>query len=374
MDESDERPSERAAAAVRERLAAAREQAQGGPRGAPPSRIPRCAPPVAEPPLTAGAGEAYGAALAQLERSDLDAAETQLRLALARDDHRPEPWLELGILLVEGSRFDEALRPLQRAMELDPEGYEARRFLALCHQRTGRDPEAILAYRDFLERCPEQHQKVRLHAQRSLESLERSLGAAPAEDAESGLEEVPHELDLAAADREAGRRVRVGVAVLGALLLWGLLPGAGSSPAGRTPGPGGAVGSRAHAREVEDALEALRQGQPEALARLGGLVSRWRGEPVSDLLEEAVAALVEVGSLEAAEQLVNAYAAASRSPRQSSRVRVYLGVLAEAVRRLDPGLAREAVGRAQERVSPPRGPADRQAGEALGSLREGLAG
>jgi tetratricopeptide (TPR) repeat protein len=352
-------------------MAGERERAgSSGPRGAPPGRIPRCHPPAPAPPLAEGAATAYREALAAFERADWEAAETALRLALARDDHRSEPWLELGVLLAEVQRFEEALRPLERSLELDPAGYEARRFRALCLERLGRPEEAALAYRDFLDRCPEEHQKVRLHAERSLEALGGPADAlTPAVPGEGELEQVPAELEAEVREREEGRRFRLGVLALVLVLGFGLLPESSPGPAREGaprlgPGRKGSPG----AEEVAVAVAGLERGEPGAADRLGQLVSLWRGEPVTEALETAVEALARDGSPESSDQLVNCYATAARGGRRSSRVRAYMKVLAAALARLDAAVVQGSVGRARARVSPPQGPADQLVLEALAVL------
>ncbi len=162
---------------VRARLAEERAQALEGASRVTRETVARCRPPDPTPPGDPDAARRYRAALEALERDDPEAAETELRLALTRADRHAPTWIELGILLVESERWEEALRPLEEAARLDPQGCDAFRFLGIARERLGRVPEAIAAWRAALEVCPRDHDQTRRLAVVRLEGLERASGA-----------------------------------------------------------------------------------------------------------------------------------------------------------------------------------------------------
>jgi tetratricopeptide (TPR) repeat protein len=137
------------------------------------NRMPRLEPPRPEGP-DGEAGVAYREAVAALEAEDPEAAEAALRRSLSRDDTAPEAWRELGLLLVDLGRLDEAPRPLREALRRAPGDLESRRALAVAADRTGEVEVAHGAYQAFLDACPEtQYQRQRLHAERRLAALGR---------------------------------------------------------------------------------------------------------------------------------------------------------------------------------------------------------
>jgi tetratricopeptide (TPR) repeat protein len=83
-------------------------------------------------------------AYAGMGRWDDAIAASRQRLAVRAD---PSGWLNLGALLLTAGRFDEALPPLRRAVELDPASADARLDLGLCLIRLRRWGEAFLALR-----------------------------------------------------------------------------------------------------------------------------------------------------------------------------------------------------------------------------------
>jgi arylsulfatase A-like enzyme/Flp pilus assembly protein TadD len=84
----------------------------------------------------------YGEAAATLRRADQ--AERANPVVLAN----------LGIVLSEGGRPEEAVAPLRRALELDPDFHQARFNLAIAFARHGRMPEAAREAEDLLGRLP----------------------------------------------------------------------------------------------------------------------------------------------------------------------------------------------------------------------------
>jgi tetratricopeptide (TPR) repeat protein len=68
---------------------------------------------------------------------DLQRVEALLRRAVSLDAQLTKGFLELGILLSDQQRYDEAIQQLQRATELDPDLAAAHYRLAQAYQRTG---------------------------------------------------------------------------------------------------------------------------------------------------------------------------------------------------------------------------------------------
>ncbi len=156
------------------------------------SKISRCHPPREEGPR-GEANVSYQEALQALAAGDSAQAETALRRTIARDKRDPNAWRELAILLVENNRFDEAREPLERAISLDPDDFELHRFDAISHERLGEAERAILSYQRFLKGCPDdQHQRLRIHAEKRIEGLIRGdVEMAPSMIDHGEVEELP---------------------------------------------------------------------------------------------------------------------------------------------------------------------------------------
>ncbi|MCB9898872.1 MAG: tetratricopeptide repeat protein [Planctomycetes bacterium] len=85
----------------------------------------------------------------ELARGDLDAAEADLRRAVRELPELPEAHRNLGVLLGERRRFDEAIAECSRALQLFPGDLDALLNLALCEHASG-DAAAALDDLDVL--------------------------------------------------------------------------------------------------------------------------------------------------------------------------------------------------------------------------------
>jgi Tfp pilus assembly protein PilF len=80
-----------------------------------------------------------------------DSAEASYRLALSIDPNDSWSMNNLGLLLIDEGRYDEALPPLARAVELRPEAPAFANNLGVALERTGHPGSAAIAYRTALE-------------------------------------------------------------------------------------------------------------------------------------------------------------------------------------------------------------------------------
>jgi len=98
-------------------------------------------------PGAAGAAGAPGAPAAADET--LKTVESLLRRAVALDPKMTKAHLQLGILLAEQKRFDEAIPSLAEAVRLDPNLGQAHYRLAQAYQRTGQKELAAQSFAAF---------------------------------------------------------------------------------------------------------------------------------------------------------------------------------------------------------------------------------
>ena len=87
-------------------------------------------------------------------RGDRVEAERLMRVALETDASVPDFHNNLGLLLRDTRRIDEAIAAYRRALELEPRWMDAYSNLGLALQAAGRSDEAIAAYREALARDP----------------------------------------------------------------------------------------------------------------------------------------------------------------------------------------------------------------------------
>jgi Flp pilus assembly protein TadD len=85
------------------------------------------------------------------ESPDLPRIEALLRRASTLDPTLTRAFLELGILLSEAERYDEAIRELRRAVALDPDLAQAHYRLAQAYQRTGQQALAAEELKKFTQ-------------------------------------------------------------------------------------------------------------------------------------------------------------------------------------------------------------------------------
>jgi tetratricopeptide (TPR) repeat protein len=80
---------------------------------------------------------------------DLARVEALLKRAVALDPRLTNAFLELGILLSDGERYEEAIPELRRAIVLDPDLAQAHYRLARAYQRTGQQALAAKEFERF---------------------------------------------------------------------------------------------------------------------------------------------------------------------------------------------------------------------------------
>ena len=91
----------------------------------------------------------------QEQLGDQDAAESAYRAAVAEVADWADPWLNLGRLLVQASRFEAAIDPLQHAVELSPDDARAHSLLGVAHWNLEHVTEAIEVLGRAVELDPE---------------------------------------------------------------------------------------------------------------------------------------------------------------------------------------------------------------------------
>ena len=86
-----------------------------------------------------------------------------LKEAVAKDPKNVNAWIQLGNIMMDTSRFNEAIEAYQKALELDPKNVDVRVDMATCYRNSGKPDIAVKEYRKALELNP-QH----LHAHQNL--------------------------------------------------------------------------------------------------------------------------------------------------------------------------------------------------------------
>lgn len=112
-----------------------------------------------------------------------------LKEALAKDPKNVNAWINLGNMMMDTSRFGEAIDAYEKALAIDPKNIDVRVDLGTCYRNTGKPDIAIKEYRKALEINP-QH----LHAlknmgivyaydlrdsKEALKAFEKALSIAP---------------------------------------------------------------------------------------------------------------------------------------------------------------------------------------------------
>ena len=86
-----------------------------------------------------------------------------LKEALAKDPKNVNAWIQLGNVMMDTSRFNEAVEAYQKALDLDPKNVDVRVDMGTCYRNSGKPDIAVKEYRKALELNP-QH----LHAHQNL--------------------------------------------------------------------------------------------------------------------------------------------------------------------------------------------------------------
>jgi cytochrome c-type biogenesis protein CcmH/NrfG len=86
-----------------------------------------------------------------------------LREALAKDPKNVNAWISLGNMMMDSSRFSEAIDAYEKALAIDPGNVDVRVDMGTCYRNTGKPDLAVKEYRKALEVNP-QH----MHALKNL--------------------------------------------------------------------------------------------------------------------------------------------------------------------------------------------------------------
>ena len=78
-----------------------------------------------------------------------------LKEALAMDPKNVNAWISLGNLMMDTSRFSEAIDAYEKALALDPKNIDVRVDLGTCYRNTGKPDMAVKEYRKALEVNPQ---------------------------------------------------------------------------------------------------------------------------------------------------------------------------------------------------------------------------
>lgn len=77
-----------------------------------------------------------------------------LKEALAKDPKNVNGWINLGNMMMDTSRFSEAIDAYEKALALDPKNVDVRVDLGTCYRNTGKPDMAIKEYLKALEVNP----------------------------------------------------------------------------------------------------------------------------------------------------------------------------------------------------------------------------
>jgi tetratricopeptide (TPR) repeat protein len=91
---------------------------------------------------------APGGSVQMMEREKL------LKGIVAKEPGNVNAWVSLGDLLMDSSRFEEAIGAYRKALELDPKNTDARVDMGTCYRNIGKPDIAVQEYRKALEYDP----------------------------------------------------------------------------------------------------------------------------------------------------------------------------------------------------------------------------
>ncbi|MFZ2196223.1 MAG: tetratricopeptide repeat protein [Thermodesulfovibrionales bacterium] len=78
-----------------------------------------------------------------------------LKEALAKDPKNVAGWISLGNMMMDSSRFSEAIDAYEKALALEPKNADVRVDLGTCYRNTGKPDMAVKEYRKALEVNPQ---------------------------------------------------------------------------------------------------------------------------------------------------------------------------------------------------------------------------
>jgi cytochrome c-type biogenesis protein CcmH/NrfG len=77
-----------------------------------------------------------------------------LQDVVRKDPKNITAWTNLGNILMDTSRFDEAINAYQKVLDMDPKNVDVRVDMATCYRKTGKPDIAVSEYRKALEITP----------------------------------------------------------------------------------------------------------------------------------------------------------------------------------------------------------------------------
>ena len=80
--------------------------------------------------------------------------EKLLREAAAKDPKNVNVWISLGNMMMDSSRFSEAIDAYQRALDITPGNVDVRVDMGTCYRNSGKPEMAVKEYRKALEINP----------------------------------------------------------------------------------------------------------------------------------------------------------------------------------------------------------------------------
>jgi len=78
-----------------------------------------------------------------------------LKEALAKDPKNVDAWISLGNMMMDSSRFSEAIDAYEKALALDPKNIDVRVDMGTCYRNIGKPDLAVKEYRKALEVNPQ---------------------------------------------------------------------------------------------------------------------------------------------------------------------------------------------------------------------------
>jgi tetratricopeptide (TPR) repeat protein len=93
----------------------------------------------------------YMLGMSSWKGGDLSKAEGAFESALTIDPRHIKSYINLGRVLIEQKRYDDAVSKLTRAAELEPSSSDAQRLLGRAYSAQGKSEEAMTAYQQAIE-------------------------------------------------------------------------------------------------------------------------------------------------------------------------------------------------------------------------------
>jgi cytochrome c-type biogenesis protein CcmH/NrfG len=81
--------------------------------------------------------------------------EKLLREVVAKDPKNVNGWISLGNMMMDASRFSEAVEAYQKALDIDPKNVDVRVDMGTCYRNLGKPDMAVKEYRKALELNPQ---------------------------------------------------------------------------------------------------------------------------------------------------------------------------------------------------------------------------